>query len=321
MGVRALLLPGGLPFLAMLGLIEPACGGGSARAVSEAGTGASTVDGSADCQGPPPDAAVDQTAQADSASDTGAFCAECTMDASTEVLEGGTDGSTIACGPNGLECPSGDVCLDVFGGGGNTELASDGAVIPSGVSNTYSCVTNPCEEDASSSCYCQICQGTGWICYQVAAPNVLCNYAPVCASWDTPIATADGARPIESLLPGDLVYSADRGALRLVPVQRVSSTAVSHHSVVELTLMSHAVLKMSAGHSTADGRLFGDLHAGDILDGQLILARRDVPYTAPYTYDIYPMSETHTYVAAGVLVGTTLRAEKSPTACMASTGR
>ena len=50
---------------------------------------------------------------------------------------------------------------------------------------------------------------------------------------------------------GNLVYSADREALRLVPILRVNKTAVSRHHVIELTLANGAVLRMSAGHPTS----------------------------------------------------------------------
>jgi hypothetical protein len=66
----------------------------------------------------------------------------------------------------------------------------------------------------------------------------------VCASAETPIATGDGERPIASLHPGDLVYSADHGALRLVPLLEVSRTAVFHHRVIELRLSNGALLRM-----------------------------------------------------------------------------
>jgi hypothetical protein len=64
---------------------------------------------------------------------------------------------------------------------------------------------------------------------------------------------------------------------------------------------------MSAGHPLADGRLLGSVEAGDRLEGSNVVERRDVSYDEPFTYDIFPASDSHTYVAAGVLVGTTLR--------------
>jgi hypothetical protein len=136
--------------------------------------------------------------------------------------------------------------------------------------------------------------------------QVSCTTESVCASGRTPIATADGPRALASIRVGDLVYSADHGALRLVRVERVARVAVFHHRVVELTLDSGAVLRMSAGHPTADGRLVGGLHTGAWLDTAVVVSRRDVAYDEPFTYDILPRSDTGSYVAAGVLVGSTL---------------
>ena len=53
--------------------------------------------------------------------------------------------------------------------------------------------------------------------------------------------------------------------------------------------------------------LMGTLHPGDRLEGASVVERRDVAYADPYTYDIRPASETHSYVAAGVMVGSTLQ--------------
>jgi hypothetical protein len=130
--------------------------------------------------------------------------------------------------------------------------------------------------------------------------------ACVCASPGTPIATPQGDRPIAELAPGDLVYSADGDAFVAVPVLRVNRTPVRNHHVVRVTLGSGAVLEISPRHPTADGRTFGDLRAGDTLDRLSVTSAELVPYAYPFTYDILPASETHTYVAGGALVGTTL---------------
>ena len=72
---------------------------------------------------------------------------------------------------------------------------------------------------------------------------------------------------------------------------------------------------MSPGHPTADSRTFGDLAAGDLLDGVAIERAELIPYRHPFTHDILPDSDTGTYFAAGVLVGSTLWSETaaSPT--------
>jgi hypothetical protein len=134
-----------------------------------------------------------------------------------------------------------------------------------------------------------------------------CEFVSTCASPETRIATPGGERRIADLVPGDLVYSQDRSALRAVPVVRVRQTLVYEHHIVQVTMVDGAVIEMSEGHPTADGRTFGQLRAGDLLDGAPILSTGIIPYRFSHTYDILPDSETRTYVASGRLVGSTLR--------------
>jgi hypothetical protein len=77
--------------------------------------------------------------------------------------------------------------------------------------------------------------------------------------------------------------------------------------VVHLVTAKGAVLDISGLHPTADGRRFADLRVGDILDGDAIVAREVVPYAHDSTYDILPASASGTYVAAGLLIGSTLK--------------
>lgn len=136
----------------------------------------------------------------------------------------------------------------------------------------------------------------------------------VCASPDTLIATPRGERRIADLVVGDLVYSADEGALRVVPIAEVHQSPVSDHRVMRVELETGRVLEISPGHPTADGRWFGDLRAGDRLDGVLVLSAELVPYMHGFTYDILPASETGTYVAGGTLIGSTLAGSGAPVA-------
>jgi hypothetical protein len=84
-------------------------------------------------------------------------------------------------------------------------------------------------------------------------------------------------------------------------VLRVNKTSVSHHRVVEVRTADGAVIEMSAGHPTADGRLFVELRAGDQLDGALIVSALMIDYRFSHTYDILPASQSGTYcaIAAG----------------------
>ena len=131
---------------------------------------------------------------------------------------------------------------------------------------------------------------------------------PICAAPDTPIATPDGDRSIASLAVGDLVYSVDRDAIVAVPVIRVGRTPVAFHRVMRVVLTSGAVLQMSPAHTTADGRPFGELVAGSLVDPQhAVLSAELVPYAYDATYDILPRSSSASYFAAGAQVASTLR--------------
>jgi hypothetical protein len=134
----------------------------------------------------------------------------------------------------------------------------------------------------------------------------LCAFVCICASPDTPIATPNGDVPIASLEVGDLVYSTSGSAIVAVPVLRTHRQAVHSHHVVQVRLATGAVLEISAGHPTADGRTFGELRVGNRLGDVPIVAVQVIPYTHDHTYDILPGSDSGVYFAAGVPVGSTL---------------
>ena len=117
-----------------------------------------------------------------------------------------------------------------------------------------------------------------------------------------------GERAIADLKVGDLVLSLDQGVVRAVPIAATRRTPVQAHTVVRVVLATGAVLQISPLHPTADLRTFGELRAGDRLDGVSILSASLVPYAYPATHDILPASDSGTYFAAGVLVGSTLSA-------------
>ena len=94
-----------------------------------------------------------------------------------------------------------------------------------------------------------------------------------------------------------------------VPIKHVHRTHVApSHQVVELRLAHGVVLHVTPNHPTADGRTFGDLAAGDSLDGVKVIASRVIPFGQAFTYDILPDSDSGTYVAGGVLIGSALAA-------------
>jgi hypothetical protein len=276
----------------------PACGQGSSTGTTlpEGATGSD--DGSSGLDTTLPEGATgsDDGSSGLDATGTGDSPADGNLDADR------ADSGAVHCAVDAGACAIGQVCLDNVFVNGLQRPPDSGPPPPP--SESYSCVADPCGENPDATCYCTLCNGGG-MC-QASGRTVMCTTETVCASGDTPIATEDGDRPIASIRVGDRVYSADRGALRLVPVARVGRVAVFHHRVVEIALSTGAVLRLSAGHPTADGRKIGELMPGAHLDDAIVLSRRDVDYTQPYTYDILPASETHAYVAGGVLVGSTI---------------
>jgi hypothetical protein len=137
-----------------------------------------------------------------------------------------------------------------------------------------------------------------------------------CAAPDTPIATPSGERAIASLREGDLVLSRHGGRTVAVPLLATSRAPVANHHVVRVTLETGAIVEMSPGHPTADGRTFASLRAGTLLGAVRVIDARLVGYAGSYTYDILPASDSGTYLAAGAWVGTTMSvATNVSTAC------
>ena len=240
--------------------------------------------------------------------DAGQDAGENHIDAEVDANGGGPSGA-FACSPDGGTCVQGQVCVDnVFING----LPSPpDAAVGNRESDTYTCVPNPCDGSISDLCACGICPGAGC---SAAGTKATCTEESVCASSAdqfTLIATEDGERPHAprcSLVTSGL----QRGPWRSPPGAgaRVEPAGGLPSSCDRALRLDNGLnLRMSAGHPLADGRLLRNLRAGDILEGATVLARSEIPYDAPFTYDIFPASDSHAYVAAGVLVGTTLHRE------------
>jgi hypothetical protein len=127
-----------------------------------------------------------------------------------------------------------------------------------------------------------------------------------CTSPDTPIATASGNREIQELRVGDLVYSVHEQAIELVPIKLVNRIPVIDHHVLRVEFASGASFEMSATHPTASGKPLSAFGVGDELVGERIVSVTRIPYQHSHTYDILPDSDTGSYFADGVLVGSTL---------------
>ena len=213
------------------------------------------------------------------------------------TVDGGNIDAGPACGPSepGSCADATTSCLSCPAGGPSNHFLCTTAC------NTDTNCTDParphCNRDTTSA-------GGGGICTTL---DFGCAWGAVCASPDTMVATPTGERAIVELRTGDLVYSLDHGVLAVVPLTATQRIPVSGHHVVRITLASGRVVEMSEGHPSAEGLPFRMLAPGMHLGDATITSLELVPYTFEATYDILPASDTGTYVAAGALVGTTMR--------------
>jgi hypothetical protein len=277
-----------IPIVVFAGLVFAACGsvqsGGADGGGRGGGAGAGGSGGRKSCQGD---------------AECGGFkcCGGGCVNPGNDILNCGTCGNTCA---------------------GDHPYCSGGTCQNGWPCSLVGATCNP----GSTCCGGQCCTGTQICCTVNMGPSVTGCFEPVngscptgcaacvCAAPTTPIATPAGDRPIADLKAGDLVYSIDRGALAIVPISLVHREPVTGaHRMVELKLAHGAPLRISPNHPTADGRRFGDLAAGDFVDGVRVLAASLVDYDQPFTYDILPASDSGSYFAGGVLIGSTLTAQ------------
>ncbi len=129
----------------------------------------------------------------------------------------------------------------------------------------------------------------------------------ICLALGTRIATPEGERAVETLRPGDLIWTLGKdGKKKAAVVRRIARTAVpTGHHLVHLKLADGRELWASAGHPTADGRPLGTFKAGDRLAGSIVLLSEFVPYAFPFTYDLLPEGAT-IYWANGIPLQSTL---------------
>jgi Hint domain-containing protein len=130
---------------------------------------------------------------------------------------------------------------------------------------------------------------------------------PICLVRGTMIATPTGQVRVEDVRAGMAVWSTDHSGRRVAAVvERTGSMrAPVGHEVVRIALADGRTLVASPGHPTADGRRIGGLRPGDALDGSRVASAQLLPYDGR-TYDLRPSGPTGTYVANGILIGTTL---------------
>ena len=128
---------------------------------------------------------------------------------------------------------------------------------------------------------------------------------PICLALGTRIATPAGDAAVEDLRIGDIVWTRDEVGVRVAaPIVAIGSAPVPvTHEVVRLVLADGRTVLASPGHPTADGRLVGELRAGDLLDGAEVMSADLVRYTAGFTFDLLPFGASGAYWANGVPLG------------------
>jgi hypothetical protein len=85
-----------------------------------------------------------------------------------------------------------------------------------------------------------------------------------------------------------------------------STGAPIDHHVIRLTLADGRSVTASPGHPLADGRTFGDLEIGDLLDASSVTGLESIRYEGGETFDLVVSGETGIYLAGGIPLGSTL---------------
>lgn len=134
---------------------------------------------------------------------------------------------------------------------------------------------------------------------------------PICLTRGTRIATPAGEVAIEDVRVGMRVWSIDAAGRRVVAsVVQVGQTRVpATHQVVRLALDDGRIVRASPGHPLVDGRLIGDVRAGDSVDGATVLSATLEPYDGGSTFDLLPDAASHAYYADGIPLRSTLASD------------
>ena len=132
---------------------------------------------------------------------------------------------------------------------------------------------------------------------------------PICLARGTMIDTPDGPIAVERLRLGDPIWTLDATGRRVrgTVIALGSTTAPADHHVIRLTLADGRTVTASPGHPLADGRTFGALALGALVDGSRIVGLVPEPYSGGETFDIVASGATGLYLSDGIPLGSTLR--------------
>lgn len=126
-----------------------------------------------------------------------------------------------------------------------------------------------------------------------------------CNSPQTKIMTPSGSVAICNLKIGDMVISGNNKVA--VQILEVSKVKADNHKVCQTIFDDGTILEISPGHPIADGRLFGELKFGDVVNGKKVLKNELISYQYEYTWDILPDSQSGTYYINGLEIASTMK--------------
>ena len=131
---------------------------------------------------------------------------------------------------------------------------------------------------------------------------------PICLAVNTLIDTPQGQIAIQDVQPGIPVWTLDAiGARRAAPVLEIIRRPVPvGFGIVRVVLDDGRQVLVSPNHPLLDGRVIGELNAGDFLDGAFVQSAVREPYAGEWTFDILPEGVSGAYWANGILLKSTL---------------
>lgn len=140
---------------------------------------------------------------------------------------------------------------------------------------------------------------------QAAAGEPVC---PICLARGARIDTPTGSIAVEDLRLGDPIWTLDAAGRRVAgTVIALGSTAApADHRVIRLTLADGRSVTASPGHPLADGRTFGSLALGDLVDGSAVTGLESIAYSGGETFDLVASGATGMYFSEGIPIGSTL---------------
>jgi hypothetical protein len=159
-----------------------------------------------------------------------------------------------------------------------------------------------CGDDYSRrAVFTAVIESGNWRTIDVATQT--CNK---CLDATARIATPDGLVAVSELRIGDrivVVRGGTRAIASVAAIQRIPVTRGARATLVVLADGRNAII--SAPHPLSDGRLIGDIHVGDRVDGAAVVRIEPVAYADDHAYDLLP-SIDGAYLVGGIPMRSTM---------------